>query len=403
MFILTGLLALAETSLVRTSKPKALALNESKRRGSKALLRLVEKPSAFLHPILLSVFLCQTVAATLFGIFLSHFFGGFMIFVFTTVEVLVVFVAAEAIPKNWAVHNPVRAALLTAPFVEVIVKFPPLEWLAESLTFLSDRIIPRKNERDSGIVEQELLAMADVAAEEEAIETSERELIHSIIEFGDTVVREVMMPRPEMIAVDGREEVSKALDVAMSAGYSRIPIYRGTLDDIEGIVVAKDLVALEREGKGDQNVSQFLREAHFVPETKKVANLLKEMQKDSFHLAIVVDEYGGTAGVVTLEDLIEELVGEIVDEYDKEEPTVTDLGNGTLQVNARMTVDEAIEVLHLEIPVGDFDTLGGFVLNEMGHVPKKGESIKVGQFKITADSFSGRRIATLLIEPVSKA
>ena len=170
--------------------------------------------------------------------------------------------------------------------------------------------------------ESELLALADVATEEDVIEHSERVLIHSIIEFGDTVVREVMVPRPDMRAIEASISVSDALGVAMDVGFSRLPVYGTNVDDVVGIAYAKDLIRLERASRGGEPVGDHVRDARFVPETKRVASLMREMQELNYHLAIVVDEYGGTAGLVTLEDLIEELVGEIVDEFDVEEPQV---------------------------------------------------------------------------------
>ena len=207
--------------------------------------------------------------------------------------------------------------------------FPPVRLLAGGLIRLSNVLIPGDGLRAGPFVsEEELLTMADVAVVEDVIEREERALIHSIIEFGDTVVREVRVPRPDMVAVEADESVSDVLERAIAAGYSRIPVYGEDIDDIVGIVFTKDLIRAVREDHADDEVGTLVRPAHFVPETKRVAELMREMQSEKFHMAIVVDEYGGTAGLVTLEDLIEELVGEIVDEYDVEEPLIEWLPNG---------------------------------------------------------------------------
>jgi putative hemolysin len=308
-------LALSETSLTRTSRVTARALEDEHRRGAKHLMRLVEHPERFLNPVLLLTLVCQLVAATLVGILADRWFGAWGVVAAAVFEVVVIFVLAEALPKNWAVQHPERAALSAAPVVDAVVNFPPVRVLSGALIGLANLLEgPRK--RRASVSESELLAMADVAAQDEVIETEERALIHSIIEFGDTIVREVMRPRPDMVTVEGDKSVSDALGAAMAAGYSRLPVHEGNVDDIVGIVYAKDLIRAEREGHGREAVRRFIRPAHFVPETKRVSRLMREMQETKYHQAIVVDEYGGTAGLVTLEDLIEELVGEIVDEYD---------------------------------------------------------------------------------------
>ena len=194
--------------------------------------------------------------------------------------------------------------------------------------------------------------MADVAAQEASIETEERELIHSIFEFGDTVVREVMVPRPDMVAVDADATVDEAIRIAIAAGKSRLPAFDETTDDIVGLVFLKDLVTRSGSGEGNEPVRQMLRPAHFVPESKRVAELLREMQTEKFHMAIVIDEHGGTAGLVTMEDLLEEIVGEITDEYDVDEPQVERLPGGALRVPGRTPIDEVNELLGAELPAG---------------------------------------------------
>jgi putative hemolysin len=394
-------LALAETSLVRMSRTKAMALRDDGRRGAGSLLRLVQDPEGFLNPVLLLVLISQLVTATLVGILAERWFGAVGVIAATVFEVVVIFVLAEALPKNWAVQNPERSALLLAPIVSAVVRFPPIRLISRGLIGLANMLLgPRA--RRVGVSESELLAMADVAHEEDVIEGHERELIHSIIEFGDTVVREVMVPRPDMRTLDGTQSVSVALGVAIEAGLSRLPVHAGNVDDIVGVANAKDLIRAEREGRGDEPVSHVVRHAHFVPETKRVARLMREMQDLKYHLAIVVDEYGGTAGVVTLEDLIEELVGEIVDEYDVEEPPVQPLDNGVFSVSARLAVDELSELVDAELPSGDWDTVGGLLFNELGRVPVEGESVEVDGLTLVAERVEGNRVGRIRIIPLAK-
>jgi putative hemolysin len=390
----SGLLALAETSLVRTTRVKAKSLLDEGRRGARPLVRLVEHPEQFLNPVLLLVLVCQLVSATLVGVLASAWLGALGVLVGTVFEVAVIFVLFEAVPKNWAVRYTDRAALFTAPIVSALVRFPLVRAVSTVLTGMAKLLMGRggRGEAQPNVTESELLAMADVAHADEVIETSERAFIHSIIDFGDAVVREVMVPRPDMLAFEGGATVSEALAQALSAGRSRVPVYEDNADNVVGIAYAKDLMTAEHDGRGADPVRAHVRPAYFVPETKRLTGLLREMQDRKYHLSIVVDEYGGTVGLVTLEDLIEELVGEIVDEYDVEEPAVHRLADGSIVVTGRMAVDDADELLDAELPQGGWDTVGGLVLDLAGHVPAEGESVDVDGFRLVAERVRGRRI-----------
>jgi len=409
LLAVSGVLALAETSLTRTGRVKAKALLDDHRRGARPLVRLVEHPERFLNPILLLVLICQLVSATLVGVLASQWLGAIGVVVATVFEIVVIFVVFEAIPKNWAVHNPERAALFSAPLVAAVVRFPPVRLVSSLLIGLANLIIGRdKGDEASpngGVTESELRAMADVAHAEDVIEIEERAFIHSIIDFGDTVVREVMVPRPDMVTLEDDATVTGALETALAAGYSRLPVYRHNVDDVIGIAYTKDLMRIERAGRGKEQVGAHARAAHFVPETKRVASLLREMQDRKFHQSIVVDEYGGTAGLVTLEDLIEELVGEIVDEFDVEEPTVEWRADGSVVVAGRMPLSEADELLDAELPEGAWDTVGGLMLDLAGRVPHEGEAVEVDGFRLVAERVQGRRIGRVRIErrPVVEA
>ena len=404
VLLLMGIvLAIAETALTRISRVKAIALAEEGRRGAGVLVSLVEHPERFLNVILLVVLIVQTLQAslaTIVAVDLTDPARGSALAVFF--NVVVTYVIAEAAPKTWALQHTERAALLTSPFVRILIAFPPLNLLARGLIGLSNVVLPGKGLAQGPFVsEEELLATVDVATEDEVIEMEERALIRSIIEFGDTVAREVMVPRPDMVAVEGRDNIADVLEVAIAAGYSRIPVYDQGIDDIVGVVYTKDLMRAVQEDRGGLTVRELAREARFVPETKRVAELMREMQKEKFHIAIVIDEYGGTAGLVTLEDLIEELVGEIVDEFDVEEPSVEALPGGAVRVNARMPIDEVNELLDSEFPEGDWDTVGGYVFNLLGHVPTEGEAAVVDGFTLVAEKVQGRRIGRVRISPQS--
>jgi len=400
----SALLALAETSLVRMGRAKAKSLADEGRRGAKVLVRLTADPQGFLNPVLLLVLICQLVVATLVGILAVRWFGGWGVAAATVFEIVVIFVFAEAVPKNWAVHHPERAALFSAPLVSALIRFWPVRMVSGGLIGLANLFLGNSGGYvGTRVTESELLAMADVAVEGDVIETEERALIHSIIEFGDTVVREVMVPRTDMVttAVDGTVEA--ALDVALEAGYSRMPVVELQIDDVVGVAYTKDLIQSVRSGHGGDPVGEHLRGAHFVPETKRVADLMREMQSDKYHLAVVVNEYGGTAGLVTLEDLIEELVGEIVDEFDVEEIPVEELATGGLRVSARLPVDEVNDLLDAHLPTGAWDTVGGLVFDLLGHVPVAGESVTSEGMRLVVDRVNGRRIERVSIVPMADA
>ena len=299
LLLISVFLALAETALTRMTRSKAQALADDGRSGSKALMRLVSHPERFLNPVLLVVLVCQLVQATLTGIVASNLFGVFGVAVATFFNVVLVFVFAEAAPKTWAIQHPERAALVSARPVSWLVSFWPLRMLSRGLIGLTNVILPGKGLKEGPFVsEEELLALADQAVQEEVLEAEERELIEQIIEFGDTIVREVMVPRPDMVAVPEDFRIEDVMEVVILNGYSRLPVYRDSADDIVGIIYAKDLMRAERDGHAHRPVGSLVREAQFVPETKRVAELLPEMQARQFHMAIVIDEYGGTAGLV---------------------------------------------------------------------------------------------------------
>ncbi len=280
---------------------------------------------------------------------------------------------------------------------------PPLRWFANGSMGLFGLDEEDDNDHHEGEVsEGELLAWAGKAAEAEAIDQDERELIEHIIEFGDTVAAEVMVPRPDMVTIDQAGSVGDAIELVIENGYSRIPVVGKGIDDIVGIVHAKDLMRARRDGHVDDVVTETMRDPHFVPESKRIAQLLREMQAETFHIAIVVDEHGGTGGLVTMEDLIEEVLGEIVDEFDVEAPMIERLDDTRLRVNGRVALDDLEDVLETELPDGEWSTVGGLIFNTLGHVPEIGESVDVDGHRLLVERVQGRRIARVLVSPLAE-
>lgn len=403
LFLLSTVLAVAETALTRVSKAKAQALAETHGRRGEVLLSLVEHQE-WLNPTLLVALSSQLVQSTLLGVLASRLLGPWGVLGATVVNVTLFFVVAEVAPKTWAIQHTDRAALAAARPVKALANWAPLRLLSLMLIGLTNVILPGRGLKSGPFTsEAELLAVADQAVEESVIEAEERQLIESVIELGDTVVREVMVPRTDMVTFPAQFRAADAMEVVILNGYSRIPAVGEGVDDIVGIVHAKDLMRAERDGKGDVPVSELARPAHFVPETKGVAELLREMQRQRFHMAIAVDEYGGTAGLVTLEDIIEELLGEIVDEFDVEDPMIEPLPGGDVRVNARMALDEVNDLIHARLPEGDWDTIGGLLLSELGHVPAEGESVEVAGWQLTALRVQGRRIGRVRLHRLTAA
>ena len=249
--------------------------------------------------------------------------------------------------------------------------------------------------------EDELIALTEAAAADDVIDDEERELIESVFALDDTIVREVMVPRTDMVAVVSEFSITEVVDLAIEKGLSRLPVFAEDIDDIVGVCLMKDLTRAERAGRGAQQVRTVMRRARFVPETKHAGDLLREMQAGRYHLAVAVDEYGGTAGLVTLEDVVEELVGEIVDEFDVEEPLVEPLAGGEALVHGRMPIDQLSTLVRSKLGEGDWDTVGGLIFSTLGHVPTVGESIEEGGVLLKVERMEGRRITKVRMTPVA--
>ena len=397
-------LSIAEMGLSRVSKPKAQALADSGARGGAALLGLVTHPERWVNPLLLSVNVCQTVQATLTGVVAGRLFGPAGVAIGVVLNVVVFFVFAEAVPKTYAILHSDRAALSTSRFVSLLVGFYPLTKISQGLIGLTNIVVKGKGlEQGPFIGEQEFLGMVEAAVEDEVIEHEERALIESIIEFGDTIVREIMRPRPDIISVYSGETLDMALDEAFEHGVSRLPVMRNDEEDNEdvlGIVYAKDIMKAIRAGQGAEPVDSLVRAAVVIPENKPVAKLMREMQRDHFHMAIVADEYGSITGLVTLEDCLEELVGEIVDEHDDEDPDVRNLPNGESLVDAGMSIEDFNDHFHVDLPDTEFDTVGGYLFGVLEHVPVVGETLEIEGWRFVVEALEGRRITEVRLMPI---
>jgi CBS domain containing-hemolysin-like protein len=399
LLLCAAFLSLAEASLSRLNRVKAHHLADQKRKGAEQLLRIVQDPAEYLNIIRLLTVATHVVAVAIAVGLAIDVFGAGGEAIAAAVMTVVLFILAEAAPRTFVLTHAEGVALFVARPVSLLGSL--LRPVGRVFIWVGNLVAsPLPGEtmpKGPFVTEEELRSLVDVAEDEEEIEEEERELIHSIFEFGDTVVREVMVPRPDMITVRADTALSAALETIIEAGYSRIPIYEGDADNIIGVLYAKDLLKRLHEKKDDARVVSLGRAPLFVPEQKKVAELLREMQKEHVHMAIVVDEYGGTAGLVTIEDLIEEIVGEIVDEYDQEEPLVEPVDEETIRVDAKMPIDEVNELLEVELPHEEWDTVGGLVFGLTGRVPVPGETVRLDGLEFRTERVSGRRIQKVVI------
>ncbi|NQV97572.1 MAG: HlyC/CorC family transporter [Acidimicrobiaceae bacterium] len=408
MFVAIGLLligltflALAEMSLSRITKQKAQALVDQGEKSARLILRLAEEPTRWVNPLLLTVNIFQTIQATLTGVVAGRLFGAAGVVIGVALNVIVFFVLAEAVPKTYGLLHPVRGATLAARPVSALIGFLPLQIVSRWLIQLTNVIVRGKGLAAGPFIsEQEFLGIVEAAAKESVIEHEERELIESVIEFGDTVVRGIMIPRPDIVTINDNLSITEALDIVVEHQLSRLPVLRADdddQDDLVGVVYAKDLIATERSGGGNESIKNCLHTVEVVPETKLVSDLMRQMQSEKFHLAMVADEYGILVGLVTLEDCLEELVGEIGDEHDEDDTSVQRQSNGDYLVTGATTINKINDLIGTKISEDDYDTVGGLVFGMLGHVPDVGESVVQEQWRFRVEELDGRRIQVVRV------
>ncbi|MFD4944721.1 hemolysin family protein [Streptomyces sp. NPDC058239] len=411
LVVVGWLAACAEAGIARTSSFRAAEAVRSGRRGSQKLEQVAADPTRYLNVALLVRVACEMSAGVLVTYACLKEFPETWeaLAVAMAVMVLVSYVAIGVSPRTIGRQHPLNTATAAAyvllPLARVMGPVPQL------LILIGNALTPGKGFRKGPFAsEAELRAMVDLAEQESLIEDEERRMVHSVFELGDTLVREVMVPRTDLVCIERYKTIRQALTLALRSGFSRIPVTGENEDDIVGIVYLKDLVRkthINRESEADP-VSTAMRPAAFVPDTKNAGDLLREMQQDRSHVAVVIDEYGGTAGIVTIEDILEEIVGEITDEYDRELPPVQELENGCFRVTARLDIGDLGELFGLdEYDDEDVETVGGLLAKALGRVPIAGASSVVDlpdgrRLRLTAESPAGRRnkIVTVLVEPV---
>ncbi|HET7476431.1 MAG TPA: hemolysin family protein [Dermatophilaceae bacterium] len=402
------LLAAAEAAIGRMSRRRVDELVEERRRGARALATVLGDSAAYLSVGTFVRVVAEAAAAVLITLAVIGAVRGFALALLISIAVMAVvsFVLVAVSPRTLGRQHADRVALLAAP---VLVRLRQvLGPLARVLVGVANAVTPGHGYRDGPFdSEAELRDLVDLAGETSVIEADEREMIHSVFELGDTVVREVMVPRTDMVTIDRDKTLRHAMSLFIRSGFSRIPVLGDGPDDVVGLLYFKDVarrVYLDPDA-GSAEVSQLMRPVQHIPDSKPVDALLREMQQQQIHFAVVIDEYGGTAGLVTIEDLLEEIVGEIADEYDREAPGVEELPDGGFRVPAAMHVDDLAALFDVTIEEEEVDTVAGLLGKATGLVPISGSHGEVAGLSLTADRMAGRRnrIATVVVRRLSPA
>ncbi len=395
-----------DAALSGFSRARAAELREEGTVGAAALVRILEEPARYLNTAVLLRLLFETAAIVLLTLWFHDFYDGdfWRAFATTTgVMLLVSFVVVGVSPRTLGRQHEAIALYSAAPLRIITTVLGPVPKL---LILIGNALTPGKGFDDGPFnSETELREMVDLAEASSLIESGERKMLHSVFELGDTIVREVMVPRNDIVYIERHKNLRQAMSLFLRSGYSRVPVVGENLDDVIGMLYLKDVVQRDFDAPDVefvQQVAEVMRPVHHVPESKPVDSLLTELQARRQHIAVVIDEYGGVAGLVTIEDVLEEIVGEITDEYDAEEDEVTELDHGVVRVSSRYPVDDLDEVVGVDVHDEDVDSVGGLMAKHLGRVPLPGAVVEVQGLRFEAERVRGRRnqIDTVLIQVV---
>jgi len=421
LIALNAFFSASEIAVISVPKLRLKQLIDSGNKTAPVLFRLADDSSRFLATIQIGVtfmgFLASATAAVRLSTELADLIKqipiasleniaeGLSVAIITILLSLIVLVFGELVPKSLGLAHSERIALAVARPIDFLARLAgPLVRFLVWITNLIAKPFGGRPRRGMPIVTQEeIKTLVDAGEEGGVIEEEEKEMIYSIFEFGETVAREVMVPRMDVLAIDVETPLLEAMDSVIHHNHSRVPVYQASVDNILGILYAKDLLKVLHEkgraGANEVRVADLLRPAAFTPESKKVDELFEEMQKRRIHMAIVIDEYGGTAGIVTIEDILEEIVGEIQDEYDQaEELEIQPAGENEWLINARANLGDINDALHVHFPVDDADTLGGFVYAQLGKVPLPGDEVRHENVLLKVINVAGRRIGKVNVQ-----
>ncbi|MCU1440725.1 MAG: HlyC/CorC family transporter [Rhodoglobus sp.] len=402
LVVFGGLLAAADSALTVLSRTDLVELAVMSR-SRKSLLAISQNPEAHINALNFMRIVSETTAAVLVTLAFAYSIGEWWITLLLSALIMtaVSFVLVGSSPRSVGRVNARAVMRFAAPIVRAtrVILGP----IADALVAVGNRVTPGRPRTATFSSEAQLLSMVDEATELDVLEEDDRELIHSIFEFNDTVVREVMIPRTDMITIDDDATMGAAMGLFLSKGVSRMPVVGKHIDEVVGVLYLRDVARVVYEQTLDAetlSAAELARAALFVPESQKADSLLRQMQLESNHLAMVVDEYGGIAGLVTLEDLIEELVGDISDEYDRASAEIEELGNGQYRVSARLPIDELGDLFGIELEDDEVDSVGGLLTKVLGRLPVAGSTAEFSGLVLTAERTEGRRkrLSTVLVE-----
>jgi CBS domain containing-hemolysin-like protein len=404
-----GIFSSVDAALASLSKVRAEELLAEGRSGARRLVTIAEDPPRFLNTALFLRMLCEITAIVLVAevVLGSLSDTGLAVLVTVLVMLVVEFVVIGVGPRTVGRLHAQQVALMSAGFVVFMTRV--LGPLPQLLIVLGNLLTPGRGFSEGPFSsEAELRELVDLAEASQVIESGERAMIHSVFELGDTLVREVMVPRTDVVFIEGNKTLRQAMSLALRSGFSRIPVIGENLDDIIGVAYLKDVtkrVFDRHEAESTERIVSVVRPVMYVPDSKPVDELLREMQTERKHVAVVVDEYGGTAGLVTIEDVLEEIVGEITDEYDQAEVGVERLSNGSIRVSSRFLVDDLDEICGIAIDDDDVDTVGGLMAKHLGRVPIAGSVVEAHGLRFEAEGPAGRRnrIGTVLVTRLAPA
>ncbi len=397
LIILSAIFSGAETAIFSLSDIRVRSFLKNKKKGAKTLSRLKENPHRLLITLLVGNNVVNISASALTTLIAINVYGSNAVGIATGVLTLVVLVFCEITPKTYAHRNAQSISLLMARPLELLSKaLYPLVWALEQITGIIIRLTGG-NAKEVLVTYDELKTTISLSAEEGVIKKDEEEMLRNVFEFANQKAEQIMVPRTEMFCIEVITKPNEAVNLLTEKGYSRIPVYDGSKDNIVGILYAKDLLKKMNTTTGNFQIKELLRPAFFIPETKNLDFLLKEFKKKRHHMAIVVDDSGGVEGLVTLEDLIEEIVGEIYDETDKKEVLVKRTDNGYL-VDARVPIDELNSIVGTKIEDARFGTVAGYIINSIGRIPKKGEKIKIKNLEFLVEDAKENKIIRLRLK-----
>ena len=395
----SGFFSASETSLMSLSKIRIRYMEDEGVKGAKLVGSLIEKSSDLLSSILVGNNIVNIAATSVSTSLFINIFGDGGVAIATAVMTVLVLVFGEITPKTIAANSPEKVAVVVSKPISIIMKITkPIVWVFNLLTGIIFKIMGIDNDGVKPfITEEELKAMVNVSHEEGVLEMEEREIINNVFQFGDMQAKEAMIQRLDMVAIDIEDSYDEIIELFKSEKLSRLPVYQESIDDIVGILNIKDIIFLSDEEIENFDIKDYVREAFFTYEFKKITQLLEEMKKEKTQMAIVVDEYGGTAGLLTIEDLVEVIVGDIDDEYDEEEEEIVKINDNEYLVEGSTKISDVNEQLGINLESEEFDSIGGFIIGYLKCIPEENEIIEVEDVKFKVESIDKNRINKIRI------